>query len=352
MKHYSREHERSLARVAELERRKTTCEAGVAAISACWVQLVEAIRLLARPEDLPPMDVKTTGLCSRICHTSLSECLNSTELFDMTAKVYGDPQPALVSALEDNMHATKELVTKFVQLGASTQSAVLRDETYVKCQTLQTECATLKAQVALLQTQLGASESQRDSFHAELIAAEMRAARLQSSTVLDMQARAVDKQDAKTGDTEEPQRKLSSSPAQSPVVPNEQSGTPDWQPLARHRLKEVKDLEQKLLHVLMEKNALLLECRAPSLEYVKGLPYYKVLLEHASQLEHTLKEKQEQIERLEEEVDRFHSTRKEFEESAVVSVHSILLISAKVANPVGSITGKPGAQKSPSQTGH
>jgi hypothetical protein len=39
MKHYAREHQRGLARIAELERRKSTCEAGLAAISACWAQV-------------------------------------------------------------------------------------------------------------------------------------------------------------------------------------------------------------------------------------------------------------------------------------------------------------------------
>jgi hypothetical protein len=39
MKHYCREHERSKARIQELERRKNTCEAGLAAMSACWAQV-------------------------------------------------------------------------------------------------------------------------------------------------------------------------------------------------------------------------------------------------------------------------------------------------------------------------
>ena len=39
MKHYSREHERSKARIQELERRKNICEAGLAAMSACWAQV-------------------------------------------------------------------------------------------------------------------------------------------------------------------------------------------------------------------------------------------------------------------------------------------------------------------------
>jgi E3 ubiquitin-protein ligase BRE1 len=42
MKHYSREHERSKAHIQELERRKSTCEAGLAAISACWTQVLIA----------------------------------------------------------------------------------------------------------------------------------------------------------------------------------------------------------------------------------------------------------------------------------------------------------------------
>jgi len=39
MMHYSKEHERSKARIRELEQRKSTCEAGLAAMSACWAQV-------------------------------------------------------------------------------------------------------------------------------------------------------------------------------------------------------------------------------------------------------------------------------------------------------------------------
>lgn len=43
MKHYSREQERSQLRIAELEKRRNTCDAGLAAISACWSQVRETI---------------------------------------------------------------------------------------------------------------------------------------------------------------------------------------------------------------------------------------------------------------------------------------------------------------------
>jgi E3 ubiquitin-protein ligase BRE1 len=39
MRHYSRENERSQVRIAQLEQRKSTCEAGLVAIAACWEQV-------------------------------------------------------------------------------------------------------------------------------------------------------------------------------------------------------------------------------------------------------------------------------------------------------------------------
>lgn len=42
MRHYARENEKSQARIAQLEQRKSSCEAGLVAIAACW----EQVRLL------------------------------------------------------------------------------------------------------------------------------------------------------------------------------------------------------------------------------------------------------------------------------------------------------------------
>ena len=77
MRHYSREAERSQARVAELERRFSTCQAGLAALEACWTQvsgndtrsnrplsraqLIGTIRSLVKPEDLPSLQNESEG---------------------------------------------------------------------------------------------------------------------------------------------------------------------------------------------------------------------------------------------------------------------------------------------------
>lgn len=39
MKHYSRENARSQAQLVALEKRRSTCEAGLIAMAACWEQV-------------------------------------------------------------------------------------------------------------------------------------------------------------------------------------------------------------------------------------------------------------------------------------------------------------------------
>lgn len=48
MKHYSRENDRNLARIADLERRRNTCEAGMAALEACWMQVSDEMGVIFR----------------------------------------------------------------------------------------------------------------------------------------------------------------------------------------------------------------------------------------------------------------------------------------------------------------
>lgn len=79
MKYYSRENDKNQARVAELERRRDTCEAGLAALEACWTQVIRVcftreyslsalfqiigtIRALVKPDDLPPLDPADQGV--------------------------------------------------------------------------------------------------------------------------------------------------------------------------------------------------------------------------------------------------------------------------------------------------
>lgn len=58
--------------------------------------------------------------------------------------------------------------------------------------------------------------------------------------------------------------------------------------------------------------------KAPSLEYISESPYYKILLGHASQLEATVNDKTEHINRLLEEITQLQVIRTDMEESSTV----------------------------------
>jgi E3 ubiquitin-protein ligase BRE1 len=187
-------------------------------------------------------------------------------MFDMSVHVSGghgdgvgetpaQPPSGLVPVLEDNMNATQTLLTRFIQLGGQSTSFLLRDDFYLSCQRAQTEvrnftilwgpflteivmvqCIALRSQMDLMRVKLRDSVAEKESLHTALVAAQTRADRLQSETVLAMQARAaVRKREAEQqkgeqqqepkeeeSSSEEPQRKLPSSPEVSGL------GQPNW----------------------------------------------------------------------------------------------------------------------------
>ncbi|KIK67228.1 hypothetical protein GYMLUDRAFT_858299 [Collybiopsis luxurians FD-317 M1] len=168
MLHYSRQNEASQRRISELEERKNTCEAGLAAMSACWMQLVNAVRVLVEPpvNESTEMSPSTKDL---------------KELFTLSTYVSEESMPELRSALEKSEQATKELVLKLVQKGSSPvpESAALKE--YQKSQS---ECVALRAQVEVLQVRLSDSEEHERTLRRELAEEQNRVQRLKSKTVL------------------------------------------------------------------------------------------------------------------------------------------------------------------------
>ncbi|KAJ7446245.1 BRE1 E3 ubiquitin ligase-domain-containing protein [Mycena galericulata] len=300
MRHYSREHDRSQSRIAELERRKNTCEAGLAAMAACWTQLVEAIRLLAKPEDLPP------------------NAPNTRDIFDISSHISDDDAPDLVSALEDNMKATRNLVTKFVSLGSGSQLS--GGETYARCQKVQTECVALRSEMQVMQHRLRESEDQRYRYHEQLLAAETAADRLRSKTVMAIKPR------SETGPAESPreateEQKKPSSPAlpEPPTISvNGHTGVMDLDDR-----KLLADLQEKEVQALRKENAELtaintsytLNMKSPPLDLIAQSPHYKVLVDHASYLMNALSESQAENARLSEELQAALDSRREWQEA-------------------------------------
>ncbi|KAK7005736.1 putative allantoicase [Favolaschia claudopus] len=297
MRHYSREYDRSQSRIAELERRRNTCEAGLAAMAACWTQLVEAIRAVAKPEELP----QTTP--------------NTRDIFDISSHISEDDAPDLVSALEDNMQVTQSLVTKFVNLGGGSQ--ISGGDGYVRLQKAQTECVALKSEIQVLSGKLRDSETQKYELHEKLVVAETAADRLRSKTVQDINPHPTT---ASVQPATEEQRKPSSPVQSLPPTPvinghGNVSDSDDHKFLADLRGKQVEELNKEVADLTARNSSLTLDSKNLPAEVVTESPHYKVLMDHASYLLHTLSEAQQENNRLSDELQAALDSRKEWQDA-------------------------------------
>ncbi|KAI0256288.1 BRE1 E3 ubiquitin ligase-domain-containing protein [Lactifluus subvellereus] len=271
MRHYSRENERSQTRLAELERLKNTYEASLAVMGACWTQLVDTIRAHVKPDPSPPLDDE------------------AEDLFCLSKRISSEDSPALAAAFEEKARSTHKLVAAFVQLNGANS---LGDEIYRRYQRSQTECIALRSELELTRSNLKDCLAQRDQYHSDLAAAEMRLDRLQSRTVQAIHGRAKSPpKEAPANDEEGPT---------SAVVPVAASFSElqKWQDIAKVREDEIKELESVNLNMRHEYRILSatnsLQASVPSNDAVSRTEIYKALTERIAHLEYTLKEKETQ----------------------------------------------------------
>ncbi|KAI6026328.1 hypothetical protein BKA83DRAFT_4241880 [Pisolithus microcarpus] len=297
MRHYSRENERSQARIAQLEQRKNSCEAGLVAIAALLAAggqigvLVETIRTLTFQDDIPAVGVDTQ------------------DLFDISQHVTSDL--GLKATLEQNMHATQRLVTAFLK---SSPAAV--DDAYEKFYKTETECTALRSELVVLT---------RCKYREQLAAAEIRIDRLRSNTVAAIQAKSPPKEDVMEEDPR-PVEGFSPNPSTSP--PHSELNGHDHTPAGdleelyeklRHREARITLLENDNTRLAEEVVKLKIEVETPAVETIAATAHYKLLMDHASQLEHAVDEYTREASQLNETVDKLRSSRKEFEDDTTAA---------------------------------
>jgi E3 ubiquitin-protein ligase BRE1 len=306
MKHYSRENERNQARIAQLELRRSSCEAGLVAIAACWKQLVDTVQTLTPQEELPAVEVDTK------------------DIFDLSQHISTDS--SLKAALEKNMLATEKLITSFMKLNPAT----FNDKTYQRCQTSQTECAALRSEIALLQQRLDEVQSEKEQLHDDLIAAEIKLDRMQSGTVAAMQTKGGAKEEV---NLDQP------FPAEG-STPNHGSSTPPPPQINGHIDSSLSDMEACRLELKISSERaskleaeirtqaeiiakLEVERAAPTVEMVSGTVHYKILSERRDQLEHMKAENDSRIGRLDVTIRDLQSSRTQFEEETRASAQQM-----------------------------
>ncbi|KIY74431.1 hypothetical protein CYLTODRAFT_484742 [Cylindrobasidium torrendii FP15055 ss-10] len=293
MKHYSRELGRSQNRVEQLELRKNTCEAGLAAISACWSQLIDAMKLLTKSDD---------QVQDERVH----------EAFNVSAYIRENPPESLSVILDKRKNATQALITRFIQLGGANRT-LLNDSSFLKLQSTTTECAALRSQVDNLESQLQESKELCESLQADLSAAENRCLRLTSKTVTAIEG-VSSKSLAVSGDAlpAEPSSNAP-PPSASAHINGDAPDGQDWAHIAGLRQQsldsatvEIKRLKQQLAE--KERDALF-----PPAKVVQEQPSYLMVLEKISHLNHTITEMEHQVLQNQEKAHQADEARRALE---------------------------------------
>ena len=158
MKYYSRESERCQSRIAELEHRKSRCEAGLAAMEACWAQvktfydvhfqpptdsfvkLIDVIGSLVQPEQLPSIQLDTRRTFNAKVTFATSAHL-STEVLDLSRYIPDGPEDMnhLTEAFNSRLDATEKLVSAFISICGKGTSGFQQEDLLLKYHAAQSE---------------------------------------------------------------------------------------------------------------------------------------------------------------------------------------------------------------------
>ncbi|KAF5393233.1 hypothetical protein D9757_000741 [Collybiopsis confluens] len=289
MLHYSRQNEASQQRISELEARKNAREAGLAAMSACWTQLINTIRVMINPAtepgDImpPPKDMQ--------------------DLFMLSTYVTDQSLPELRYALEENERATHQLVMKLMQKGSSDVS---QDATMKEYQKMQSECSALRAKVEVLQVRLEDSEECERTLRRELAEEQNRVLRLRSKTVQATLPRALVQPTEATGDgTFKP-----SSPS-----PNGNKLQEELEERYAMQMRILREQDKIIAELRKSKDLVEIEMRKKTIDKdeVSKSPIYQRVLQRAADALNIASMKEDEMKHLKTEFSMYKERREIYE---------------------------------------
>ncbi|KAI0819960.1 BRE1-domain-containing protein [Trametes gibbosa] len=301
MKHYSREAERSEVRVAELERRRSQCEAGLAALEACWTQLLGTIRSLVKPEDVPLLQKQSEGVR------------------DLTLHVSSEAEPEFVDALRDKMQSTSDAVKALVNLRMQDQGGPSEAAMLQRVQEREAENSVLRSELSLVRTKLRDAELQKEKFREGLVAAEKCADRLQSRS---LNSNIPLKVEVESGDGPSAE-KTSSLPPPQPVNGAHATDS-EWRALAEYREKIIKELSTEIAELNAAVQKAEVEAKAIPEERVRNTVPYLNLRDHASVYEREALEAKAELAKLAGQLEDMLNMRQEFEDSVKANSEATL----------------------------
>ncbi|KAG8929829.1 E3 ubiquitin-protein ligase bre1 [Tulasnella sp. 418] len=303
MKHYSRQYERSASRIAELEEKSLLSDAAVAAVEACWKQLIAEIHTLL-PSGLPGFDQSSTDIY-RITHSLTPDSMGSQEI---TPKLYYD-------ALSETSKSTQNLIASFIQL-APKASEPSTQQLQNRCRQSESRSVALQSEVNLLRSELLSAREEIEKMKEKLDIAENNVERVRSETVVVLEAKLG--KSLKNGlDSNPPGMEVEShaTPPQANGIPHRVSSSdgPDYSVIAESREHEIQALVQEKVALEREIVQLKSELAFPSEKTLMETIQYKLLHSHLVDLKSAAEEARERYNKVFEEVQQLKVSRQEFE---------------------------------------
>ncbi|KAL5631486.1 hypothetical protein ACGC1H_007117 [Rhizoctonia solani] len=313
MKHYARELERTQAVANELEKRKNKCEAGIAAMEACWNQLLDTLRSLVRSEKLPPADDRIRELFDLVRRARDEEDEPEDEEEDDDDDDSSDYQ----IALQDLAASSQSLIAQVAQLAPHSppDTKDLRNKLHLA----QTEANSLRSEVHLLRGRLADTQAESESLRNSLQTAENKLERANSRTLQAMG----NKPSQPNGSTtpavevkeETPIEAGPSSTVPNGVVPTKSES--EWKSLAEFRQQLIDEMNVSHLSALTELKQLKTAFAAPTEEMVMSSAAYKLLQEQLNNSRADVEEYKTRWSAVRDELDHLKENQRAMHEEAL-----------------------------------
>ncbi|CAE6430968.1 unnamed protein product [Rhizoctonia solani] len=312
MRHYARELERTQATAYEFENRKNVCEAGMAAMEACWNQLLDTLRSLVRSEKLPPADERTRELFDLVRRSIDEEERDDDEEDDDDDDDSTDYQ----IALQDLAASSQSLIAQVAQLAPHSppDTKDLRNKLHVA----QTEANSLRSEVHLLRGRLADAQAESESLRNSLQVTENKLERANSQTVQAMgKSSQVNGSVTPSADVKEepPVEATSSSMVPNGIVTIKSEG--EWKSLAESRQQLIDEMNNSHQSALVELKQLKVAFAAPTEEMVLGSSAYKLMQEQLNHFKADVDEYKTRWTAVRDELDNLKANQRAMHEEAL-----------------------------------
>ncbi|KAG8903228.1 E3 ubiquitin-protein ligase bre1, partial [Tulasnella sp. 403] len=307
MKHYARMYHDTSQRLKDMEDRVYVKESAVAAVDACWNQLVSQVQSLL-PNGLPPID------------DSSLDIYNITRTLDVSEADERSISLLYQQRLREVASVTQRLLGAFVGLAPKAPHPSV-EQLKMDNAALRADSTAYRSEARLLRSRLQETTSELESYRELLAIAENKIERVRSETVVILEAK-VGRSLSSEEDGKKDVQMANGSPSEMNGTPNGvEPGSEEeiWKSIAEGREARIEVLSKEVGDLMQEVTRLKAELQDPTEATVAETVHYKKLFAHLSELKTNAEEANERATRLTEEVAELRTLRLDMQNAAQLS---------------------------------